>query len=137
MRIVEVVGVGARHDEVDGGQGVAQTGGEAYVGEGREPTHAALEIVEVHEVRAGAEVAAAAAQTQGLGAVAPVDGHGGRRGRARALDQAGGQAHEVLTFDLGAGGAQQRQGLALVHPHADGRADLEGGVIDGPLVVVA
>ena len=137
VRVVDVVGVGARHDEVDAVERVAQVGRARHVVETGQAALAGLEVVDVHEVGTGAEVAAPAAEAHGRLAVAVEDRHDGRGRRAGALDERTRQAHEIVAYNLGAGAAQQLERLALVHAHADRGDDLEGCLVDRALVVVA
>ncbi len=91
---VHAVGVGARHDEVDVGQRVAEAGRLGHVLEPAEAAFAGLEVVQVHDVGAVAEVGAAGrrgpspARRRGRrrrssGAPTRAPARRGRRGRGR------------------------------------------------------
>jgi len=133
---LDVVGMCARHDEVDVGQRVAEPRGAGDVGESAGTMLAGLDVVGAHEVRAGPEVAVGPAERHGrlAGAVEDLDHR--RRRDARLLHELARDPDEVGLGDLAARGPQQLERLGVQHAHADRADDLERGLVDGRLVGV-
>ena len=134
---VHAVGVGARHDEVDVGQRVAEAGRLGDVFEPAEAALAGLEVVQVHDVGAVAEVGAQAAEVHRRLAGAVVDDEAPGHRLARLLDEGGGDVDEAVRV-LGAA-AVEHDLLALLveHDHADVGEDAEGRLVDALLLLFA
>jgi len=116
---LDLVRVRARHDEVDVVERVAQPRASGDVGQRCLAPLAALEVVEVHQVRAGAEDRLVAAQGEGRLSAAVVEDEGRRRRFAGARDQARQQVHPSVPVQTATGGEQQLAALVVAHAHAD------------------
>ena len=132
---VHAVGVGARHDEVDVGQRVAEAGRLGDVLEPAEAAFAGLQVVQVHDVGAVAEVGAQAAEVHRRLAGAVVDDEAPGHRLARLLDEGGGDVDQAVRV-LGAA-AVEHDLLALLveHDHADVGKDAEGRLVDALLLL--
>ena len=134
---LHAVGVGARHDEVDVGQRVAQPGRHRDVGQRRQAALSGLEVEEVHEVGAVAEIRVAAAHLHGRLAGAVVDREAGRRRLAGPGHERGRHVHETGVVARAAAGQHDRLALLVKNDHADLGQDAESGVVDLLLLLVA
>ena len=127
---LHAVGVGARHDEVDVGQRVAEARRHGDVGQRGQAALAGLQVEQVHEVGAVAVVGVAAAHLHGRLAGAVVDREARRRRLARPAHELGRHVHEAGVVARAAAG--QHDGLAFFveHLHADVGQNAQGGVVD-------
>ena len=102
-----------------------------------EAAFAGLEIVQVHDVGAVAEVGAQAAEVHRRLAGAVVDDEAPGHRLARLLDEGGGDVDEAVRV-LGAA-AVEHDLLALLveHDHADVGKDAEGRLVDALLLLFA
>ena len=133
---VHAVGVGARHDEVDVGQRVAEAGRLADVLKPGEAAFAGLQVVQVHDVRTVAVVGAEAAKVHRRLAGAVVDDEARRHRLPRLLDQRGGDVHQAVGV-LGAAAVEHhRLALLVEDDHADVCEDAQRGVVDALLLLL-
>ena len=104
-----------------------------------EPAEAALarlQVVQVHDVGAVAEVRAAAAEVHGRLAGAVVDHEARRHGFARPLDEGGRDVDEAVVVPGAAAVEHDLLALVVEHDHADVGEDAEGRLVDALLLLL-
>ena len=126
----------ARHDEVDLGQRVAEAGRLGHVLHLAEAALPGLQVDQVHDVGAVAEVGAVAAEVHGRLAGAVVDQEARRRRLARLLDEGGRHVDHAVRVLRAAAVEHDLLALLVEHDHADVGEDAEGRVVDAPLLLV-